>query len=197
MNDPLFFNKIAAAVLVAMLMFFGLPQLADGLIGGGGHHGGHEELKLAYPIDYASALPGEAEDEAAAAVDLGTMMASAEESIGARRASLCKSCHSFEKGGANGTGPALWGVVGREVAGVPGFNYSNALKEFGGVWTYERLDGYLKNSQEYVPGTAMVQRFPKDDQRAEILVYLGSLSDDPEPFPEPAAPADEAPEDAE
>ena len=190
MNDPLFFNKFAAAVLTALLMFFGLPQLADALLGGGHHGGGHgKELHLAYPIDYqVDVNPGDAPVK----MDLGTLMASATMTVGERRAALCKSCHTFEEGGANGTGPNLWNIVGRQVATVPGFNYSSALKEFGGVWTYERLDGYLANSQGYVPGTAMVQRFPKDDQRADILAYLGSLSASPLPFPEPAPPADDA-----
>ncbi len=112
-------------------------------------------------------------------------------SAGERRSAICASCHNFEKGGPNGTGPNLYGVVGRAVAGHEGFNYTSALQEFGGEWTYERLDGYLTNSQEYVPGTAMVQRFPREEQRADILAYLGSLADNPVPFPEPA-PAEEA-----
>ena len=184
MQDPLFGNKVAAAVLTALLIFFGLPQLATALLGGGHHGGGHgEELHLAYPIDYqiAASSGGEKEEKKS----LAEMMASATAAVGERRFALCKSCHSFEKGGANGTGPNLWNIVGREVASVPGFAYTSALKEIGGVWTYERLDEYLKNSQGYVPGTAMVQRFPKDDQRADILLYLGALSDNPVPIPQP------------
>ena len=48
MKDPMFFNKLAAAILVALLLFFGLPQLATALRGGGHHGGGEHELKLAY-----------------------------------------------------------------------------------------------------------------------------------------------------
>lgn len=187
MKDPLFFNKLAAALLVAALLIFGLPQLASALFGGG-HHGGHGELKLAYPIDYeveASGSGGAKTEE-----DMGTMMANVAMPAASRRVAICKSCHTFEQGGANGTGPNLWGIVGREVATVPGFNYSSALKEFGGTWTYDRLDKYIENSQAYVPGTAMVQRFAKKTQRAEVLVFLASLSDTPVPLPEPKA-ADE------
>jgi len=191
MQDPLFGNKVAAAILVALLIFFGLPQLASALLGGGGHHGGGhaEELHLAYPIDYKVASgPVEKEEKKS----LGEMMASATIGVGERRIALCKSCHTFEQGGANGTGPNLWNIVGRQVASVPGFKYSNALKELGGVWTYDRLDQYLKDSQGFVPGTAMVQRFNKDDQRADMLLYLRSLSDNPVPLPqlEPANAAE-------
>lgn len=183
MNDPLFGNKLAAAGLVALLLFFGLPQLANGLLGGG-HHGPHSgELHLAYPIAFQTA--GGA-DETEAAADLGTLLAAATAAAGERRAAICKSCHTLEQGGANGTGPNLWDIIGRPVAATAGYRYTDALKAFGGEWSYERLDGYLENSATYVPGTAMNQRFPKPEHRAEILVYLSTLSGSPEPFPEPA-----------
>lgn len=196
MKDPLFGNKVAAAILTALLLIFGLPQLTKAIFGGGHHGGEGGELHLAYggDIELETAAPAAEEPEA----DLGALLANASPAAGERRAAICKSCHTFEEGGANGTGPNLWGVVGREVASHAGFNYTSALQGLGGEWTYERLDEYLKNSQQYVPGTAMVQRFPKDDQRADLLAYLSTLSDDPVPFPEPAAeePAGE-PESAE
>lgn len=189
MKDPLFANKIAGAILASLLLFFGLPQLAKALYGGG-HEEGHEkgELKLAYPVDYKSSEGGAAAEKKEAP-DLGTLLANANPAAGERRAALCKSCHTLEKGGANSTGPNLWGVVGRPVASHEGFKYTAALQAFGGDWTYERLDKFLENSQALVPGTGMAQRFAKPEQRAEILAYLHTLSDNPVPFPEPKAPA--------
>jgi cytochrome c len=192
MQDPMFFNKIAAAVLVALLLFFGLPQLATALRGG--HHGGGHEAEDAhpfpqYPVAYAT--DAAAGGEAAAPVDFATLLAAADPKAGERRAALCKSCHTLDKGGANGTGPNLWGVVNRAVASHEGFNYSGALKAAGGAWTFDRLSAFLENSQGYIPGSAMVQRFPKAEQRAELLVYLNTLSDSPAPLPTPAAPAAE------
>lgn len=193
MQDPMFFNKIAAAMLVSLLLFFGLPQLAIALRGGhheGGHGGEESHPFPQYPVAYASG--GETSGESAAApVDFATLLAAADPRAGERRAALCKSCHTFDKGGANGTGPNLWGVVGRAVGGHEGFNYTGALKAAGGEWTFDRLSAFLENSQGYVPGTAMVQRFPKAEQRAEIIAYLNSLSDSPLPLPTPAAPAAE------
>jgi cytochrome c len=188
MQDPLFFNKLAAAGLVALLLFFGLPQFAAALRGG--HHGGkHEEGAHPfpqYPIAYATG--GASGGEAAAPVDFATLLAAADPKAGERRAALCKSCHTLEKGGANGTGPNLWGTVGAAVAGHAGFNYTGALKAAGGEWTFDRLSAYLENSQAYIPGTAMVQRFPKAEQRAELIAYLNTLSDSPLPLPAPAPP---------
>lgn len=185
MKDPLLGNKIAAAALSALLLIFGLPQLTKAIFGGGHHGKPGGELHLAYGGDIELASAG-ASAEVEAPVDLGTLMAAASVSGGERRAALCKSCHTFEEGGATGTGPNLWDIVNRPVAGLAGFNFSSALQEAGGVWTYERLDAYLRNSQEYIPGTAMVQRFPRDAQRADILAYLGSLSANPVAYPEPA-----------
>ncbi len=189
-GDPLLFNKIAGAVLAALLLVFGLPQLANAIIGGG-HHGKSDELHLAYccvELEFASHGGGGEEE---APFDLGAALAAADPASGQRRSAICASCHTFDKGGATGTGPNLWDIVGREVGVVGDFGYTGALKAIGGVWTYERLDAYIKNSQEYVPGTAMVQRFPRDAQRVDILAYLGTLSDSPVAFPEPAAPAPE------
>ena len=198
MKDPMFFNKIAAAGLVALLLFFGLPQLAAALRGGhhaAGHEAEAEHPFPQYPIAYSS---GDANNGGGPApVDFATLLAGADPKAGERRSALCKSCHTLDKGGANGTGPNLWGVVGSPVAGKSGFNYTGALKAAGGDWSFDRLSAYLENSQSYIPGTAMVQRFPKAEQRAEIIAYLNTLSDSPLTLPAPAAeseaPAEEPP----
>lgn len=185
-NDPLLANKIAAAGLTALLLIFGLPQIANALFGGGHHGGDKEELHLAYccvELETTAASEGEK------VYDLGGMMAEASMDAGKRGSALCASCHTFEKGGAQGTGPNLWNILGRDIASVSGFNYSSALESLEGEWTYEKLDQYIANSQEYVPGGSMVQRIGRDSKRAELLVYLGSLSDDPMPYPAPLVEA--------
>ena len=183
MNDPLFTNKLAAAGLTALLLIFGIPIITHMLM----DHGGHQEE--GWPFPHFPEMDLGVEGAAAAVeevIDLGTLLANANAASGERKSALCASCHTFNEGGANGTGPNLWNVVGREVGGVAGFNYSPAVAGFGGVWTFERLDGYLKNSQSYLPGTSMVQRIAKDTQRADILAYLQTLSSSPVPFPAPA-----------
>ena len=192
MNDPLLFNKIAAALLVALLLVFGLPQFAKIALGGG-HHAKGEELHLAYccvELDFGGAAAAAEE----APYDLGLLLANANPAGGERRVAVCKSCHTFEEGGANGTGPNLWNKMGAEIASKPGFTYTSALAALEGVWTWERMDAYLQNSQEYVPGGGMVQRVGRDEHRADILAYLGTLSPNAPPFPDPlpAAPAEEA-----
>ena len=191
MKDPLFANKVAGAILTALLIFFGLPQLANSLMGGGHHAAGHDDHGHPFPQFPVAFESGGDHGGEPVEVDLGTLLANASAAGGERRSAICKSCHTFEKGGANGTGPNLWGVVGAQVAARSGFTYSGALQAFGGEWTYERLDAYLENSQAYVPGTSMAQRIQKPEQRADLLAYLQTLADSPVAFPEPVAPAED------
>ena len=195
MKDPLYGNKLASAVLTAVLLIVGLPLLADNFFGeghhGGGHHGdAHADPFPQYPVEIEVAGGTAPVEEV---FDLGAAMAQMEPAQGKRAAAICASCHTFEKGGTHLQGPNLWNIVGRPVGKAEGFNaYSSAMAGFGGVWTYENLDGLIKNSSKFMPGTAMAQKIRKDDKRAQILVYLSSLSDDPVPFPAPLAASADA-----
>lgn len=187
MKDPLYGNKIAAAALVTILLAFGLPitiQTMGKIFGGHHHHDEDNPWGTVYPTSDAIVLAGggPVEEEI---IPIEVYWAEASAQRGERAAGLCAACHTFEQGGAQGIGPNLWNVVGREVGGVSGFGYSSVMADYSGPWDYYNLDKYLENSQSYMPGTAMNQMVRKDDKRADILAYLQSLSDSPIPFPEP------------
>jgi cytochrome c len=196
MKDALFSNKLAAAVLIVLLLFIGLPVITNTMAEVfGGHHGDHhfEEdnpFGLSY-TPYAELVGGAASTgEEEVEVSLGCLMQEASAERGARAAAICSSCHSFDEGGANGTGPNLWNVVGRDIASVGGYSYSGALQGLEGDWTYENLDPYLYDSQGFVSGTQMAQKIRKDGKRADILAYLGTLtSGEPAAYPECTPPA--------
>ncbi len=131
---------------------------------------------------------------------LPVLLASADAKKGEQLAKVCTACHNFEKGAGAKVGPPLWGVVGRPIASVAGFAYSDGLKKVGGDWTFEKLAHWIADPKAMVPSTKMAypgERTPQKD--ADILAYLQTLSDNPVPFPKPeaaaakpAAPAKEA-----
>ncbi len=75
-------------------------------------------------------------------------------------------------------GPSLHGIVGRPVASVEGYAYSNAMKSLGATgakWDEETLSQFLKSPQDFVKGTKMtVPGARRDTERADLIAYLKS-----------------------
>lgn len=88
----------------------------------------------------------------------------------------CKACHSVVKGGPNGVGPNLFGVVGAAAGTRPGYAYSPAMKAANIRWARARLDAYLEDPKAVVPGTKMMLPGIRDAaKRDEIISYLEKL----------------------
>lgn len=201
-------NKIFGALLAAVLVILGLRELSGMVFttGGGYHHGEDKPLnewaqKFAYRIDIPEpGTPGEAPVEEV--YDLGLLLASADASRGERvYKAQCASCHTIEQGGGNLTGPNLYDKLGGAKQGKADFaNYSGALNNTEGDWSWENMDAWLANPSAYARGTSMAYAgLRRDDQRAAVLLYLAENSTiaptRPEPLPTVEAAAVETLED--
>lgn len=181
--DSFELNKMAGGVLAGLLFMMGLGILSDAI------------FKAKQPLVAGYALPSADEGTSSAAAPaaaapaepIAVRLASADAKKGESTAKACTACHSFDKGGANKVGPALYNVVERAKGASAGFNYSAGLKERAGKgekWDYDSLDAFLTNPKAYIAGTAMSYAGLADPaKRADLIAYLRNLADTPAPLP--------------
>ncbi|HYP64496.1 MAG TPA: cytochrome c family protein [Acidocella sp.] len=181
-KDGLLVNKIAAGVLTAGLVFWAANRLAEIFVS--------SEAPKA-PVITLAALPSAAPVAAVAGGGLESiipLLAGADVAKGqAFVEQQCASCHTVTKGGADGVGPNLFGVVGGPMFAHPGFNYSDAAKgKAKGNWNYDNMNEWLADPAHFVPDTAMSYAGIHNTQtRADVVAYLRTLADSPLPLPTP------------
>lgn len=174
--DSFEWNKVFAAVIASVLLI-----MVIGIIAEQPFH--QEQAKPAFTIEVAES--GAAEAVVEEGPSFAERMAASSSERGARQWAKCRACHTIDKDGANGTGPNLYGVVGRTIAGLDGFRYSSALQAIGtSAWSYEALDEWLTSPKTFAKGTSMSYAgIRKPDQRADLIAYMASFSDNPLPLP--------------
>jgi cytochrome c len=174
-------NTIAGWVLGAGIVALGASLLTAEIF--------HAEVpeERAYPIEgvIRKDVPaGEAEQP------IANLLQTADAAKGEQVFKKCTACHTINQGGANGTGPNLWGVMGKPIGkGSPGYAYSPALAGKGGTWTWEAMSDWIKAPREFAPGTKMTfAGIGKGEDRANLLAYLNAQGSNL-PVPAPAAAA--------
>ncbi len=169
--------KVGGAFCAALLVLLGLNFISeDWLFATGGHGDDHH---LAFSIEIEGDDHG---GEEAEAVDYAAIFAAADAAAGEKVFKKCKACHKLEDG-ANGVGPHLWGVVGREINGVADYgSYSGALPS-GEAWTAENLYAFLEAPKKWAKGTSMgFNGLKKSADRANLIAYLNEVDGSPEPL---------------
>jgi cytochrome c len=107
---------------------------------------------------------------------------------GAKVFSKCKGCHEVGQAAEDRIGPHLNGIFGSNAGAHEGYRYSKSMTRAGVdglIWTAETLDAYLENPRALVSKTRMSFRGLKSaEDRANVLAYLRSFSDNPSDIPE-------------
>lgn len=188
--DSFEFNKWIGAFLGAVFVVFSVAIVSDAIFAAP-----HPE-KEGFAIEAVEA-PAEGGPAAPTEEPIAVRMATADATAGQAIEKRCAACHTIDNGGANKVGPNLWNILNRPIASHEGFAYSGAMKEFsqGGsvVWDYEHLDHFIMAPKGLVKGTAMAFAGLKNpEDRANLIAFLRTLSDNPAALPEAPAPADNA-----
>jgi cytochrome c len=176
------FNTIAGWTL-----FAGIIALGSSIVASEMFHAGRPE-KMGYPI---AGVETEGEGGGEAAKPIEFYLAQADVTKGQSVFNKCTACHTADKGGPNGVGPNLYGIMGEGIGKGHGFAFSSALSGHGGTWDWNTLSEWLSNPKAFAPGTKMTFAGISNPQdRANVIAFLNSKSDSPLPLP--AAPAEEA-----
>lgn len=176
MFDTMTMTKTVGAVCGSLLVLMLVGWASDSLytVGGKEHGGEHAEgeLKQAYSVDTGEeAAPAEGAGET---VDVAALLAAGDAAAGEAVFKKCGSCHKLD--GANGVGPHLNGVVGRNHGSVPDFAYSEAMAaKSAEPWSPEAIFAFLENPKKALPGTKMAfAGLPKPEDRANVIAFLAS-----------------------
>lgn len=102
-----------------------------------------------------------------------------EADAGKRVFNKCVACHAIGPGAANKVGPELNGLIGRKAGSVAGFNYSDANKNSGIVWTEQEFGAYIRDPKAVVKGTKMAFAGLKNDKEvADLTAFLKTFAAD-------------------
>lgn len=89
----------------------------------------------------------------------------------------CSQCHQVGPTAQNATGPILNGIVGQKAGIVPGYTFSDAMKNSGLTWDEPTLAAYLKSPRKVVPGNKMsFVGLPNDTDIANVIAYLATFN---------------------
>mgnify|MGYP001174796589 CR=1 FL=1 len=170
-------NKIIASVILAIILILGINKITDIIFYV------EKPEKSAYQVASTSTTTTTETNSTSSGSESGEIMAllaSASVADGERVFKKCLSCHSIAKEGKNKIGPKLFGVLGRQAGSISDYKYSKAMAAYGKVWSFEEMNGFLIKPKDWIKGTKMSYAgLKKEEERASVILYLNSMSDNP------------------
>ena len=172
-------NKIIAAIILTIVIVFGVNKLADVIYYVKAPEGNtYNIVTETKEISKGDTVKTGGDINISALLALGSI------DHGKMVFKKCAACHSISKGGVNKIGPALWGVIGRKAGSISNYKYSKAMSGFGKTWNFETVNTFLIKPKDYIKGTKMAYTgLKKEKDRASIILYLNEQSDSPVPLP--------------
>ena len=174
--NPFEINKIITAVLVTILVVFGIGKISDIIFDKG------DQDIVAYEVEAPEGLAVQASTESS--VDISSLLAMGDIAHGEKQFKKCKACHSIKQGGGNKIGPKLWNVMFRPVGAITDYKYSKALSTYGKEWGWEEMNGFLIKPATWIKGNKMgFAGLKSEKDRASVILYLNQNGENPKPLP--------------
>ena len=175
--DSFELNKIIVAVLLVVLVTFGIGKVSDIIF----HVEKPKTPGYSVDVEQVVATGTEAVEEK---IDIVAFLAMGDITNGEKQFKKCKACHSIKQGGGNKIGPKLWNVMFRPVGSITDYKYSKALSSYGKEWSWEEMNGFLIKPATWIKGNKMGFAGIKDEKdRASLILYLNQNSDNPKELP--------------
>ena len=176
--DSFEINKIITAVLLVVLVIFGVGKISDLVFKV--KKPDIDGYKVEVNVGGTSATQASSESQ----VDIAALLAMGDVEHGKKVFKKCAACHSINQGGKNKIGPKLWNVMFRPVGSVTDYKYSKALSDYKKDWNWEEMNGFLIKPSTWIKGNKMgFAGLKKEKDRASVILYLNKYSDNPLPLP--------------
>ena len=171
-------NKIIVSIVLTVILVVGINKITDAI------YYVKKPEKSAYQVATVATVASTASTETSSGSgDIMAIFASTSAEEGAKVFKQCSACHSIAEGGKNKIGPALWGVLGRQVGSLPDYKYSKAMAAHGKKWTFEEMNGFLLKPKDWIKGTKMsYSGLKKEKDRAAVILYMNENTNSPLPI---------------
>ena len=171
-------NKIIVSIVLTVILVFGINKITDAI------YYVEKTEKSAYQVATVTTVASTTSAETSSGSgDIMAIFASTSAEEGAKVFKQCSACHSIAEGGKNKIGPALWGVLGRQVGSLPDYKYSKAMAAHGKKWTFEEMNGFLLKPKDWIKGTKMSYAgLKKEKDRAAVILYMNENTNNPLPL---------------
>ena len=171
-------NKIIAAIILAVLLFFGVGKLADFIFYV------EKPKEPAYKVETSVVKVASTQTTSSENINVEKLLSLGTVEHGEKVFKKCIACHTISKGGKNKIGPAIFGILGKKSGSVSNYKYSKALLAHGKTWGFEEINAFLTKPQAYIKGTKMAfGGISNEKDRASVILFMNSESDNPLPTP--------------